>query len=176
MNVYLRFFDKEVLVHDAQEAIAFLASIPEIEMTPLLENDIIGYIKSDIGYPKRYKLKQNLYFILIKTEAENLQDFKDKKALKPVEKKKDAISEHVLETERYGWYEGRLTFKRVSMVPGTQKCQYNDTTFIAACKAYSAADCYQKIVAHLKDRVDQRSQFPAPRGKYFSFAYLGDVK
>lgn len=176
MNIYLRFFDKEVLVRNAEEALVFLSSIPEIEMTPELENDIINYIESNIAFPKRYKVRQHLYFILIKTEAQTMQEFKEKKNVKAVESKKTPTTESVLETECPGWYKGILTFKRVSIVPGTQKCQYTDTTYIVHCKANSGAHCYERMVESLKRRVDPRSQFPAPRGKYFSFMYLGEAK
>ena len=81
MNLYLRYFDKEILVSSVEEAIDFLCTIDDIEMTPMLEADIREYASSDIFYPKRYKVHPHVYFIIIKTEANTLQDFKDKKAV-----------------------------------------------------------------------------------------------
>ena len=40
MNLYLRYFDREILVKSVDEAIAFLASIDDIGMHPQLERDI----------------------------------------------------------------------------------------------------------------------------------------
>ncbi len=180
MNLYLRYFDKETLVHTADEAIDFLGGISEIEMNPVLEADIRDYAASDVFFPKRYKIRPRVYFIIIKTEAANMQDFKDKKALRQTDRE---AKEHVtppvmqkLNEERYGWYEGTLDFKRVLMVPGTGKFQYRDTHFVAQLKAHSGMDCYNRIVEHLRSRVDDRSQFPSVKGKNYKFCYLGDCK
>ena len=37
----------------------------------------------------------------------------------------------------------------------------------------SGIDCYNRIVDHLRERVDGRSQFPSAKGKNFRFKYLG---
>ena len=178
MNLYLRYFDKEVLVNNADEAIAFLADLDEIEMNAMLEHDIRDYVASDVLYPKRYKIRPRVYFIIIKTEAATMEDFKEKKAVRvsaPVEKPVVPAVMRLSE-ERYGWYEGILDFKRVTVVPGTGKFQYRDTHFEACCKAESGIDCYQRIIDHLSERVDPRSQFPSAKGKNFKFTYLGDCK
>jgi hypothetical protein len=64
----------------------------------------------------------------------------------------------------------------VLLVPGTGKFQYRDTRFVARVKAESGIDCYNRIVEHLQERVDERSQFPSAKGKNFKFTYLGMVK
>ena len=84
MNLYIRYFDSEVLVHNADEALDFLSSIPEIQITRDLETDIRGYASNDIFYPKRYKVRPRVYFIVIKTEAETMEDFKNKKAVRSI--------------------------------------------------------------------------------------------
>ena len=181
MNLYLRYFDRETLVTSVDEALEFLANIEEIGMNPALENDIREYVSSDVFYPKRYKIRPRVYFIIIKTEAATMQDFKDKKAVhqgasgsmhdrsvSPVITK--------LNEEKYGWYEGTIDFKRVLLVPGTGKFQYRDTHFVARLKAESGIDCYNRIVEHLQERVDERSQFPSAKGKNFKFRYLGQAK
>ena len=43
MNLYIRYFDNEVLVHSVDEALDFLSSIPDIQLTPELEDDIRNY-------------------------------------------------------------------------------------------------------------------------------------
>ena len=133
-------------------------------------------------YPNRYKVRPRIYFIIIKTAAESMTDFKQKKALKPQmettgqpgeEKEPQATAMTRMTEERNGWYEGELKFKRVVLVPGTGKYEYRDTTFVAQCKAESGIDCYNRIVEHLRQRVDHRSQFPSAKGKNFRYKYLG---
>ena len=48
MNLYLRYFDRETLVHNVDDAIDFLASIQEIGMNADLEADIRDYVESDV--------------------------------------------------------------------------------------------------------------------------------
>jgi len=181
MNLYLRYFDKETLVTKVDDAVAFLYNIDEIGMNPVLEADVRNYAASDVFYPKRYKIRPRVYFIIIKTEAATMQDFKDKKALHatptPSERDKSGNPSLVrLNEEQAGWYEGVIDFKRVLMVPGTGKFQYRDTHFVARCKANSGLECYNRIIDHLRQRVDNRSQFPSAKGKNFHFKYLGQCK
>ena len=178
MNLYLRYFDRETLVPNVEEALDFLSSIPEIGMNPDLEADIRDYVASDVCYPKRYKVRQRVYFIIIRTMAATMADFKEKKAVRPVapviDKHELAASAMTRLTEMQpGWYEGTLDFKRVVMVPTTGKHEYRDTHFVAQCKANSGQDCYARIVDYLRSRVDSRSQFPSAKGKNFHFKYLG---
>lgn len=184
MNLYLRYFDRETLVYNVDDAIDFLASIQEIGMNEDLEADIRDYVASDVYYPKRYKIRPRVYFIIIKTEAASMLDFKQKKALRSgadgvqASGQRDFVPAAVnkLAETRAGWYEGTLDFKRVVMVPGTGKHEYRDTHFVAACKANSGLECYNRIVEYLKSRVDSRSQFPSSKGKNFRFVYLGQWK
>ena len=178
MNLYIRYFDKETFVSSVDEAIDFLNSIPEIGMNAELEADIREYAASDVCYPKRYKVRPRVYFIVIKTSAASMQDFKDKKALRTapeLAQRHDAAQSTVnrLTEELPGWYEGIIDFKRVVLVPATGKHEYRDTHFVANVKAISGMDCYNRIVEHLRGRVDSRSQFPSAKGKNFHFRYLG---
>jgi hypothetical protein len=148
-------------------------------MNPVLEADIRQYAGSDVFYPKRYKVRPRVYFIIIKTDAATMEDFKEKKALHPMptsSSKANAPALVKLNEIRPGWYEGMIDFKRVLLVPGTGKFQYRDTQFIANVKAESGMDCYNRIVEHLRERVDDRSQFPSAKGKNFKFRYLGAAK
>lgn len=180
MNLYLRYFDREILVTNVDDAISFLASIDEIGMNPILESDVRDYVASDVFYPKRYKIRPRVYFIIIKTEAATMADFKNKKALHSVSpSERDRVGSPILvklNEELFGWYEGEVDFKRVLQVPGTGKFQYRDTRFVARCKASSGIDCYNRIIDHLRQRVDSRSQFPSAKGKNFRFRYLGLCK
>ena len=122
MNLYLRYFDKETLVTNVDDAIAFLYSIAEIGMNPDLERDVRDYVASSVYYPKRYKIRPRVYFIIIKTEAGTMLDFKQKKALRsnlhPGDQRDDITPVLAkLTEERPGRYEGTLDFKRVGLVP-----------------------------------------------------------
>ena len=131
-------------------------------------------------YPKRYKVRPRVYFIVIKTQASTLEEFKANKKENSVSagngeaasKKEAKIT--MLSIQRDGWYEGKITFKRVIPIPGTMKFQYQDTVFSAYVKANSGQDCYEKMVSYLKNRqdVDLRSQFPSARGNNFTFSYI----
>lgn len=179
MNLYLRYFDKETLVNTVDEAIDFLKGIEEIAMNPVLEADIRDYVASDVFFPKRYKIRPRVYFIIIKTEAVSMMDFKEKRAVRQVSGDKNHSGTPAmmhLNEEREGWYEGTMDFKRVQLVPGTSKFQYRDTHFVAIVKAISGLDCYNRIVEHLRQRVDERSQFPSSKGKNFKFRYMGMSK
>ena len=172
MNLYLRYFDNEILVSTVDEALDFLNSIPDIDMDEDMEADIRDYVASNVFYPKRYKVRSRVYFIIIKTEAATMTDFKQKKALRtPASAADNAVQK--LNEENPGWYEGTLNFKRVVMIPSTGKHEYRDTLFVANCKAQSGLDCYNRIAEHLRSRVDGRSQFPSAKGKNFKFKYLG---
>lgn len=181
MNLYLRYFDRETLVTSVDDAIDFLSNIEEIGMNPELEADIRDYAASDVFFPKRYKIRSRVYFIIIKTEASSMIEFKEKRATHAgtlMGEKDRAASPAVLKLSerREGWYEGVMDFKRVQMVPGTGKFQYRDTHFVAQVKAASGQECYNRIVDHLRQRVDERSQFPSAKGKNFRFRYLGQAR
>ena len=156
MNLYLRYFDRETLVPTVDEAIEFLSSIDEIEMNPLLEADIREYASSDVFYPKRYKVHPRVYFIIIKTEAATMQDFKDKKAVHSAESNEQPSKV-------------TPTLMRLNEIN-------RDTQFAARVKAFSGMECYERMIDYLRDRVDSRSQFPSPKGKNFKFRFLGKAK
>ena len=74
------------------------------------------------------------------------------------------------------WYEAKLTFKRVIVIPETEKCQYVDTDFAAYIKASSESECYAKIKEYLTNHpdVDERSQIPSAKSNYFVCKYIGE--
>lgn len=190
MNLYLRYFDIETLVTNVDDAIDFLASIPEIQMDDRIAEDVRAYFESDMRYPKRYKVRPRIYFIMIKTEARNMQEFKEKKTITSTssdsEEPRISIKE-MREREnndiltrltaiRPGWYEGEVNFKRVITIPSTGKHEYRDCNFAAYVIAESGQDCYNRIIDHLSHRVDSRSQFPSVKGRNYRFRYLGQAK
>lgn len=70
---------------------------------------------------------------MIKTTAQNMDDFKQKKAVRPMvpgmNDRRDLIASVTTKLTEIceGWYEGSLDFKRVVMVPNTGKHEYRDT-------------------------------------------------
>lgn len=185
MNIYIRYFDHEAITHSFDELIDYIDSIGEIPIDKALVDELSDYINSDMPYPKRYKVRPRVYFILIKTNVDTLEQFK---ANRRAHLEADAHGEvrpealhyrddrmvQLLE-QREGWYFGKINFKRVVLVPGTQKFQYRDTTFSAYVWANSGQHCYQRIIEHLRNRqdVDARSQLPSMKGNNFSYEYLG---
>ena len=176
MNLYLRYFDSEVFAYTIEEAFDFLQSIPEVDLDEFLMADIAQYVESSNMYPKRYKVHGKAYFIIIKTTAANMEEFKNIGAAShdaqsdAAKTKTDVFSDY-----NPGWYDGSIMFKRVIPIPQTQKFQYVDTFFVARVKAYSRQDCYNKIIDHLRSRndIDTRSQFPSIKGKNFECVYRG---
>lgn len=201
MNIYARYFNQDTIVHNFDELMQFLASIPEIPITPRMENDVHAYVESDNPYPKRYKIRPRVYFILIKTNAETMEEFKThrkddggnynnneayggngmgnreemRRPMPMMMTNKRDIKAAQLAEERYGWYLGTIVFKRVLQIAGTTKFRYQDTTFQAYVKAKSGAECYNRVIEHLKNRteIDPRSQFPSAKGSSFTFEYVG---
>jgi len=182
MNIYARFFDHDTLVSSVEELVSFLSAIPDITLTDELVDDIRAYVAGDMPYPKRYKIRPRVYFILIKTTAATMEEFKaNRKEKPPVVSEGDTLNPKefktsLLQEKHSGWYRGSITFKRVLLIPGTGKFQYQDTYFEAVTVADSGLGCYNRIVSHLKDRsdVDMRSQFPSAKGANFSFQYIGE--
>ncbi|MBP5771607.1 MAG: hypothetical protein J6W75_09645 [Bacteroidaceae bacterium] len=198
MNLYIRYFDEEVVVTSVEEALEFIRGIQGFNVTPQFEDDFRQYVEGTMPYPKRYKVRARVYFIVIKTLASSLAEFKangkgtigDEVLLPEAESMVEGdfppspartsvrpkeLMQLRLNEEMPGWYEGTIYFKRVVRHPETGKCDYRDTTFVARVKAHSALDCYNRIIDHLRTRsdVDPRSQFPSPKGKNYRYIYLG---
>ncbi len=180
MNIYVRYFANDALLHSVDEVVDFLSSIPEIMVTPQMVADIKSYAEGDMPFPKRYKVRPRVYFIMIKTNAATMEEFKANNrnpdaAPNGVSVVKEQRSTALSELHQ-GWYKATMLFKRVIQIPGTMKFQYQDTRFSAMVLAESGMHCYERMVDHLKNRqdVDLRSQFPSVRGANFEFEYLGE--
>ena len=167
MNIYARYFDQDVLVYSFEELMDFLASIPEIPINQHMIDDVRMYVESDIPYPKRYKIRPRVYFILIKTTAQTMEEFKANRKDNSVRQmpevnagvpemvvNKKEIKAALLAEERFGWYLGTIVFKRVIQIANTAKFRYQDTTFQAYVQAESGMECYNRIVDHLKGRSE----------------------
>ena len=184
MNIYARFFDQDILVHSVDEVIDFLQNIPDVVISQELVDDIHRYVESDMPYTKRYKIRPRVYFILIKTTAETMEEFKSnrKQQVIPAPVQAELLNRKdykvsLLATQNFGWYHCSLTFKRVTLIPGTNKFQYQDTPFEALIKANNGQECYNRMMEYLKGRqdIDMRSQFPSAKGSSFQFEFIGDT-
>jgi len=179
MNFYLRYFDDEILAGSVDEALDFLASIPEICLDDYLIREVKNYVEGDMPYPKRFKVSPRSYFIMIKTTATSMDEFKSHESSE-IDTSSSAVTEkemlaRTLQEERVGWYKVSLQFKRVIPAEGTGKFQYVDTNFEVKLKAHSIQESYDLVVDHLRTRsdVDPRSQFPSIKGRNFQSEYLG---
>lgn len=181
MNLYLRFFNDEVLVETVDQAIDFLSKISEIKLDDTLCAELARYAEGSNPYPKRFKVSSKVYFIVIKTTAKTMEEFKAYAAETAADASEgDNATAHasqpdMLHAENPGWYQAWMKFKRVLPVAGTNKFRYVDTEFEVKLKAHSIQDAYNRMVDHLRSRgdVDTRSQFPSIRGRNFKTEYLG---
>ena len=178
-NLYIRYFDREVVVSTVEEAMDFLYSIKEIKIETNVAARIKSFMDSNNIYPFRLKVSYSNYVLFLKTEAQSIEEFKDiemmrreQKPMTMADRKRTILDE--LKTPNPGWYEGSIMFKRVITIPSTGKCEYQDTTFTVRCKAESAMHCYERIIDNLKCRkdVDTRSQFPSAKSQNFTYKFL----
>ena len=180
MSIYARYFNQETLVHTLDELIDFLSSISEINVTPQLISDLQAYMESDMPYPKRYKVRPRVYFILIKSHADTLEEFhannNKQNGNEGFEKEKDERQQQLTQ-EQFGWYRCALTFKRVIQIPETLKYEYQDNEFVAFIKGNTPLECYNHVINYLQTRqdIDPRSQFPSSRNPSFCFEYIGET-
>jgi hypothetical protein len=182
MNLYLRFFNDEVLVENVDQAIDFLSQLPDIKLDEAMCHELARYAESSNPYPKRFKIAPKVYFIVIKTTATTMEEFKayaaeggaNASSDEAAESEKEAMNRALTE-EVPGWYRVFIKFKRVLAMAGTSKFHYVDTEFEAKLKAHSVQDSYNKVVDYLRNRadVDPRSQFPSIRGRNFTTEFLG---
>ncbi len=180
MNLYIRYFEDETLVDSLDQALDFLKGIPAIQLTDNLASDVARFIDSSTSYPRRFKVGPHSHFIMIKTNARSLEEFKENNSREEretahAETGKDVLA-RVLNAEKRGWYKASLSFKRV--IPSAEnagKFQYVNTDFEVKLRARSVQDCYDRVIDHLRTRadIDPRSQFPSIKGHSFHAEYLG---
>lgn len=176
MNLYIRYFDDETLVHNVAEALDFLSSLEDVELNDEMVTELEKFMSSSAMYPKHIKVSGRSFFIAIKTTAGSMEEFKAKGAGQAKLEKaaqKEAVAQY--SNPQPGWYAAKVVFKRVITLPELQKCQYVDTPFACELKAYSVQECYEKVLCHLRDRqdIDPRSQFPSIKSPNFEWTYLG---
>jgi len=177
MNLYIRYFDDETLVYSVEEALHFLSSLDDVEVTEEMAMELEKFMQSSAMYPKHIKVRSRSFFIAIKTTARTMEEFKAKGASQGKEEKqaqKEALASY--SKPQPGWYAAKITFKRVLLIPETQKAHYFDTPFVCKVWSNSAQECYNRVVGHLRSRqdIDPRSQYPSIKSPNFEFEYLGE--
>ena len=177
MNLYLRYFDKEVLVTKVEDALGFMNEIPGFEPDDYFVQEFVAYVNSPVQFPKRFKVRNRSYFIVIKTTAKDLEEFKriGQAAASQGAAKIESVSAQSNSSAHVGWYDASLSFKRVLAHPDPGKFCYLNTDFSARLKAMSVQDCYDRVTNYLRrrDDIDPRSQFPSIKGRNFQAVFLG---
>lgn len=183
MNLFIRYFDKETLATNIDEAMDFLDSIEDFKIENNVAGRIQAFLDSNNTYPFRLKVSYSNYVLFLKTDASSIDEFKEMEMLRKQQKADGVLSPvidrkktilDILNEEKPGWYEGSILFKRVVQIPETNKFQYKDTRFVAQVKANSAMECYNRIIEHLQNRqeIDRRSQFPSAKSNNFEYKFL----
>lgn len=178
MNLYIRFFDDEAICHNMSEVQEYLDSIPEIEVTSKMLNEIQAYVNSDTNWTKRYKVTSRNYFIMIKTELGTLAEFHaNGKEKRPAEEGK-SVGGSPLDEVRPGWYRCEKRYRR--MIPTDaegRKMEYVDTSVEMLVRAETPRQCHERIVEYLQQHpeVDPRSQFGGPKESNFTYEYKGEL-
>ncbi len=183
MNIYARYFDQEIVASSFEELITFLTAIPEINVTTELLDNVKAYIDSPLPYPKRYKLRPRVYFILIKTTAKDILEFKNKRNKEEsahsrpntAQAYKDDRTAKLFETNP-GWYSTSLCIKRMVYIKEIQKYQYQNNTIKAYINADSPIKCYERLLEYFQTRkdIDSRSQIPSAKSENFKCQYIGE--
>ena len=93
MNLYIRYFDDETLVYSVEEALHFLSSLDDVEVTEEMSAELEKFMASSALYPKHIKVRARSFFIVIKTTAQTMEEFKAKGAASQGKEEKAAQKE-----------------------------------------------------------------------------------
>lgn len=182
MNLYLRYFDDEVVVSSAEEGYRFLCAATNEELDIKHLDNLTSYMESTANFTKRFKIRPRVYYVGIKTDAADISEFKqrgqilaEERAIKAANGEQTVSRMSRFAEEQPGWYEGKLLFKRVVFNIDTSRNEYIDTEFSAIVKAHSIEDLYGRLCDYLHTRpdIDPRSQLPSIKGHNFQYEYIG---
>lgn len=175
MNYYARYFDFEGVLNSPETLVEFIADIPQITMTEELEDSILKFCADKTSHPKHFRLPNKSTFIVIKTNAETLDEFKTRGAnggALPVEQKENKPSP--LDEIRPGKYNVSIVFRRAIVNPDTNKCGFVDEKFEVEMLAQSQRQCFEFVTEYLRNHpdIDTRSQYPGIRSSNFNATLL----
>lgn len=171
MNYYARYFESEGVFPTPQTLVDFIASIPQIMMTDELSEAILKFCADKTSFPRHFRLPNKNTFIVIKTNAATLDEFKTRGAnggAMPVEIKE--TKQGPADEINPGKYEVKMVFRRAIVNPETRKCSFVEEIFEVEMLAQSQRQCFDVVIEHLKNHpdVDPRSQYPSIRSANFS--------
>ncbi len=140
-------------------------------MTAELEAAILKFCEEKTSYPRHFRLPNKHTFIVIKTNATSLEEFKTVGAnggVRSTEDKEPKTS--AVDEVHPGTYRVSLTFKRAVVNPTGRKCIFVDETFEVEMQAQCQRQCYETVLDYLKQHpdIDERSQYPSIRSANFS--------
>ncbi|MBR5466548.1 MAG: hypothetical protein IKU79_03985 [Bacteroidaceae bacterium] len=179
MNYYVRYFDSEEVLSSPEALVEYVASIPQIIMTEELADAILKFCEDKTSFPRHFRLPNKNTFIVIKTNAETLEEFKTRGAnggsLTPqqpsdsdnLENKEVKVSP--ADEIKPGLYDVTMIFRRAIVNPETRKCSFVEETFRVEMLAQSQRQCFDVVIEHLKSHpdIDSRSQYPSIRSTNF---------
>ena len=169
MNYYARYFDSEGVFSTPEALVDFIANIPQILMNEELANAILSFCADKTSHPRHFRLPNKNTFIVIKTTATSLEEFKTRGAnggiVSADSKEQNAPQISPLEEIKPGKYEVRMVFRRAIVNPETRKCSFVEETFEVEMLAQSQRQCFEVVLEHLKNHpdIDPRSQYPSIR-------------
>lgn len=171
MNYYARYFDSEGVFSSPQDLVDFISSIPQIMMTEELSDAIRKFCADKTSFPRHFRLPNKSTFIVIKTTANSLDEFKTRGAnggTMQVEVKDSKVM--TAEEIRPGMYDVRINFRRAIVNPETRKCSFVEEEFCVEMFAQSKRHCFDAVLDYLKNHpdVDSRSQYPSIKSSNFS--------
>lgn len=171
MNYYARYFDSEGVFPSPQALVDFISSIPQISMTEELSEAILSFCADKTSFPRHFRLPNKNTFIVIKTNASSLDEFKTRGAnggVIPNENKESKVTS--ADEIRPGIYNVQMIFRRAIVNPETRKCSFVEDNFEVEMLAQSQRQCFEVVLEHLKNHpdVDPRSQYPSIRSSNFT--------
>ncbi len=177
MNYYARYFDSESVLPTPRALVDFIASVPQITMTEELEGAILKFCEDKTSFPRHFRLPNKHTFIVIKTNASSLDEFKTVGANGGIARGEAKEPKNSVVDELHpGKYNVRVLFRRAVVNPETHKCAFVDETFEVEMLAQSQRQCYDVVLEHLKNHpdIDARSQYPSIRSANFTATLLSE--
>ena len=177
MNYYARYFDSEGVIHTPQALVDFISSIPQIMMTDELAAAMFKFCEDKTSFPRHFRLPNKHTFIVIKTNASSLDEFKTIGAnggVMPSDNRE--VKGSPVDEIRPGKYRVCITFRRAVVNPETRKCIFVEEPFEVEMLSQSQRQCYDVVIEHLKSHpdIDARSQFPSIRSVNFNATLLSE--
>lgn len=177
MNYYARYFDSEGVFPTPEDLVDFISSIPQILMTDELSDAIHKFCTDKTSFPRHFRLPNKNTFIVIKTNASTLDEFKTRGANGGIVPEEPKEVKHTAADEiRPGMYSVCINFRRAIVNPETRKCSFVDEIFEAEMLAQSQRQCFDVVVDYLKNHpdVDIRSQYPSIRSSNFKAVLISE--